>query len=757
MTPQNARGWLSNFFGGANQLRWLDVEGGTLPDNWSVEIATWLTLLVRDSNAAILLPLLDASGAVTWYAVGRTRRAVHSLAEDLGGFVGQTYGGFTGRPHEPTAAEPAAMVLAAEFPAPMYRIGPISGSDIGGIRRSLARYRRLIDRRPGATRLAARSVGALRSRFDRALLAGNESEAIRLHDEILASGRLSWDNRLYLRIRLLAGLGQWPEIARNESLLRQARDLSLPAQVRAEIVEALYRTFVVPSEDPANPAKALTAFEVAAISRHARLFSTRQDIRQPSVVKAFLLHALLKQPTVCSELEELASLLPTEGPEAPFSAALRALVTERTAPARAPVQDPTLEAEAAFENAEFDRALELFCKIPPTRTVIARILQCARLNASPKAAKLATKAVDAWGESPDTLPEALKGILADLRKQITPAADASVTTTGSSPALQTSPDDWLAWAQWVAEGAPKPDALRTVRERAATWSTEPYRYPPKAQEIADHLGNASLRSPDVIQAAFPHIFEAFVASHGALNPAWKPLYSNLLMALTLSSSRSTDDLELARVLTANLIAVGLDSPEYENLIRDLKEILTAEASLATLDWALDLAEVLVLNRATLPDARLSLIVEVLEIARTRAHRLTAPHIGALRMLCEDIAMEPPAYVKSPSEAVQEQSSGINLADRSIAIYTLAETAGQRAANLLRQLAPTARVSLNSDLVCTERLASLARNADLFIFAWRSSKHAAYYCVKDHRPGDKPILMPLGKGSASILRALFPSP
>jgi hypothetical protein len=754
MTLQNARGWLSNFFGGANQLRWVDVEGGTLPDDWSVEIASWLALLERDSNAAILLPLLDASGAVTWYAVGRTQRAVHALAEDLGGFVGQTYGGFTGRPHEPTAADPAAMVLAAEFPAPMYRIGPIPGPDIDRIRRSLARYRRLIERRPGAARLAARSVGALRSRFDRALLAGNEVEAIRLHDEILASGRLSWDNRLYLRIRLLAGLGQWPEIARNESLLRQARDLSLPAQVRAEIVEALYRTFVAPSEDPTNPARALTAFEAAAISRHARLFSTRQDIRQPSVVKAFLLYALLKEPTVSSELEQLASLLPTEGSEAPFAAALRAFVTARTVQAPAPVRDPILEAETAFENAEFDRALELFCEIPPTRSVIARILQCAKLNASPKAAKLATVAVDAWGVSSDTLPEALRVILADLRKQVTPAADASVKTTGPAPALQALPDDWLAWAQWVAEGAPKADALRTAQERAATWATDPYRYPPKAQEIGDHLGNASLRSPDVIQAAFPHIFEAFVNSHDAPLPAWKSLYSNLLMALTLSSSRSTDDLELARVLTANLIAVGLDSPEYENLIRDLKEILTAEASLATLDWALDLAEVLVLNRAALPDARLGLIVEVLEIARTRAHRLTAPHVGALRMLCEDIAIEAPAYLKSPPEAVQAPSSAENLADRTVAIYTLAESAGQRAAKLLLQLAPTARVSLNSDLVCTERLASLARNADLFVFAWRSSKHAAYYCVKDHRPADKPILMPFGKGSASILHAVL---
>ena len=35
-----------------------------------------------------------------------------------------------------------------------------------------------------------------------------------------------------------------------------------------------------------------------------------------------------------------------------------------------------------------------------------------------------------------------------------------------------------------------------------------------------------------------------------------------------------------------------------------------------------------------------------------------------------------------------------------------------------------KVSLNNDTVCTERLASLAAKSDLFVFAWRSSKHAA---------------------------------
>ena len=77
-------------------------------------------------------------------------------------------------------------------------------------------------------RLAARSLGALRTRFDQALLAGNDVEAERLCDEILATERLNWDNRLYLRVRLRAGLGQWSHIAGDAALLREAQDLQLP-------------------------------------------------------------------------------------------------------------------------------------------------------------------------------------------------------------------------------------------------------------------------------------------------------------------------------------------------------------------------------------------------------------------------------------------------------------------------------------------------------------------------------------------------
>ena len=70
--------------------------------------------------------------------------------------------------------------------------------------------------------------------------------------------------------------------------------------------------------------------------------------------------------------------------------------------------------------------------------------------------------------------------------------------------------------------------------------------------------------------------------------------------------------------------------------------------------------------------------------------------------------------------------------------------------------PTIQVELNADHECTSRLIALARNADLFVFAWKSSKHQAYYCVKDHRDPKRALLHPVGKGSSSILQAIFHS-
>jgi hypothetical protein len=80
----------------------------------------------------------------------------------------------------------------------------------------------------------------------------------------------------------------------------------------------------------------------------------------------------------------------------------------------------------------------------------------------------------------------------------------------------------------------------------------------------------------------------------------------------------------------------------------------------------------------------------------------------------------------------------NLEGKTIGIYTLAEAAGSRAKAALEKLFPGCKVVVNSDLVATPQLTSLAKSADMFVFAWKSSSHQAFYCVKDSLTKGEPI-------------------
>ena len=90
---------------------------------------------------------------------------------------------------------------------------------------------------------------------------------------------------------------------------------------------------------------------------------------------------------------------------------------------------------------------------------------------------------------------------------------------------------------------------------------------------------------------------------------------------------------------------------------------------------------------------------------------------------------------------------------SIALYTLTERAARQVMNVLETAAPGVRVTLCHDLVATPRLKQLARQADLFVVATGSAKHAATICIDANRPPEKPTLRPTGRGAASMLTAI----
>ena len=93
-----------------------------------------------------------------------------------------------------------------------------------------------------------------------------------------------------------------------------------------------------------------------------------------------------------------------------------------------------------------------------------------------------------------------------------------------------------------------------------------------------------------------------------------------------------------------------------------------------------------------------------------------------------------------------------LSNMSVGIYTLTESAGRNARDVLASLASDIKFELNHDHEATAALGALVARVDLFVVAWASAKHAATNFIKSRR-GSKPLIYAAGKGASSLIRAI----
>ena len=87
------------------------------------------------------------------------------------------------------------------------------------------------------------------------------------------------------------------------------------------------------------------------------------------------------------------------------------------------------------------------------------------------------------------------------------------------------------------------------------------------------------------------------------------------------------------------------------------------------------------------------------------------------------------------------------------VYALTVRTAEQFRHVVEARAPGTKVSLLHDLDASKRLEQHARQADLFILVTAPAKHAATDCVRASRPAGKPLIVPLGKGAASMLAAV----
>ena len=524
--------------------------------------------------------------------------------------------------------------------------------------------------------------------------------------------------------------------------------LTLPPRVLADVVEALYLAYVEVDEDAAQPKRALQAFREAGLNRFGHLFSTRRGLTIPRVIKAFGLYELCRESPDSHRMEGLAGIL-EEGPDKNFVYSLLQLLP-RPLEKSVPTKDPMQEAEQAFNDFDYERALASYIQLLPSKQRISRLLVCARQIGTQVVAERVLTLLQTEHEGEiEGLSERLQAELQKLRHQAKPLVD--------NMAESKQPQGWLSWVRWVVQGASAELAIRIVKEQFLSWdTTELLNDSAQIMEMVTLIGNAEGTAVRILREAYSELYQAFVPDLGPPVRNSKPLLSILLTNTVLLDGPSVDELELVRQLTVVLLTLGLSEKEYNELVEDLRDLFSYQASLSTLNWALDIAEVLLLYPCPASETRMRFVSDLLGLVGRMSHRLSNVHRLVVSEICKDLNLEQCPIGSAEHEGhADEDIIATNLHGRKIGIYTLTEPAGKRVASTLKIICPTVIVQLNSDKECTDALKVLAKSADLFVFAWKSSKHQAFYCVKDHRPpGLLPILLPLGKGSSSILREII---
>lgn len=744
LTPQE-QFWLEQFFSGRNALHWSAIANRSAPSAWLEQVEPWIeAFAAQGEGAAIVLPVFDADGPCQWYGMTTDARSAAMLAQELTAVVGPSYSDFRGQSLNASAGDSIESALDTRFGRFVFRLTPVHPAARHDIAQALQLYLSLRRHRPSIPDRTQRPFGRIRADFDRALLVGNEVDAQRLREELVGTGRLNAEQQKYLEIRMLSGLGRQQQLAHDYTLIRSILELSPPPQVLADIVEALYVTYITPVEADPDFQTTIAAFRKHILQAFGPLFRERKGLRSLKVLKAFLLYELAQVQPDITRCDDIVANYPVDGPGRELVLRWRASVAaDAPLPESVDLRD---SAHKALGDENYEAALELCFAALPEPFAYSGLLRCAVELADDETI---VRVLEAIASAPEAVRNAWgKRDLARLQQlQVIPP----IAETRIRPEA-----DWLSWAAYVKAGNYDRPPLQILDEAVTRWSVESYASDPQVcRKLADTIGNASGEAEQVFRDAFAHLAEFFADRQSHPIRSFVPIYLMLIRAVAWNGTVSANELELASGLMQAMIDAGPVTQDYTEALDAYAEILSANNAPSNIDWALNAAEMLAMHASPDKESRLRFFLAVVNMARENAHRLNSIQRGMLPLLAQDYSCPdllnafPAAHENDGPDETATQAHFAGL----IGIYTLTETAAIRARQFLRKLLPNARVEINADMASTDRLKHLASSSDIFVFAWKSSKHQAYYAAKDAR-GDREMLLPLGKGSASILECVF---
>ncbi|MBM3272512.1 hypothetical protein FJY94_04520 [Candidatus Kaiserbacteria bacterium] len=680
------------------------------------------------TDRGVLLPFraID-TGPTAWFVCAASAQMQRALLDEIRAFLGPSY--VEERPQDriQDAADLHAQPLIEAAGWFDIRFDTPGGNSDTMVLRQWRIYDDLVNRRPRAASYVPNSFHQLRALFDRNLLARNEAGALAAMAILRERFGVSAENRQFLEIRLNAAFERWDDIAEHP-LLTQLIHLQLPPETYGDVMEALYRSQVQAYESANTLEPLLLQFSQAVAGPAQSLFSTRRTSRRPAVLKAFVLYELIQpepQLAICARLLK-------EIPIGAFGAVDR-ILRERCA--QHPAEADIGLAQKALANEQFDRAWELFWPLTDAVDVLRGLIACARESDEPAKVAAVLARLDATEASIRNVVESASATrLARLR------------TSYQAPSL---PDSLSAqFARWPNES----ENQYVERWTEFARSVDPKELLAESGVVVaaiDTLFQLTVEEPALIERLYPLWHELFIERTDP-DPRLIPLYLEMLEVLRARDVFQRTDQELLHQILVAIVDSGDDSA-YRHAVDTITKVFQDIRSPLSLGWALDVCDSLSQRRVRDANARLRLLIHVVQACQEFGSRLDPLQIHQLHMLVQEANIDPPKLPAPPSPESVE-TLPVDETPYRVAIYSLDEAATKRAIEILKSLHPHWIIETNSDHICSDRLKAMARNAHVFVFAWRCSKHAAYYCVKANSQKEN-LVMARGVGTTSLVVAV----
>jgi hypothetical protein len=706
-------------------------DRGAISDDPQAQSALQACLKTHASGVvdrAVLLPFREAVvGPTAWFVCASSMQMLRAMQDEVRAFIGPSYAEECPQTRPRDAADQHALPLIEEAGWFAFRLHSADSRSDTRLLNQWRLYEDLLSRRPRAPSYVPSTFHQLRASFDRALLARNEVAAQAAIAALRERFGVSAENRLYLEIRLAAAFERWEAIAQHP-LLPRLMHLQLPPETYGDVLEALYRSHVQTLEAGPALAPLLDRFRVAIFDLAQPLFRTRRTSRRPAVLKAFILYELLQdepQKAICDRIFK-------ELPAGAFGT-VDALVHERCSDTTK-TNDIDV-AKAALANEQFDRAWELLWSLPDSVDVLRGLIACARESADPTKTAAVLARLDASEASIRSNVESASAIrLANLRASYLPPLE-PVERVAPFARFPAEPEE--QYIERLAEFVRSVDPTAILAQKVVVDSA------------VECLTNYAVSDRALFERVYPLWHELFIERIDP-SPLLLPLYVEMLETLRARDVFQQTDQELIHQILIAIVDTG-DDVSYRAAVDSVSKVFDAVRSPRTLGWALNVCDSLSQRRIRDSEAWLRLLTQVIQACQEFSVRLDSLQIHQARLLAQEAKLDLPVLVQS---GLSGDSNAETLDDTPcrVAIYSLNEAATRRAVELLQALHPRWTIQTSADQVCTEQLKSLSRWADVFVFAWKCSKHAAYYCVKANT-AKKNLVMSRGVGTTSLVEAV----